>query len=177
MFTTDTITIYTDGAARGNPGPGGWASIVVFGKEKVVEVGGKSSHTTNNKMELLGAVHGLSIAHSQNHNSLKKIHVFADSKYVLQGITEWIHGWKKNNWKTSAKKEVLNQDLWMRLDEAVSFLKKSGYEISWTYVKGHSDNMFNARADKIATTCADDLEMSGGTEKFFFNGAFEDWKY
>ncbi len=176
MFTSDTITIYTDGAARGNPGPGGWACIVVFGKEKVLEVGGKSEYTTNNKMELEGAIHGLSLAYSENTFGLKNIHVFADSKYVLQGITEWIHGWKKNNWKTSAKKEVLNQDLWKKLDALVLEIQQAGHTIKWTYVKGHSDNVFNARADEIATTCADDEALIDGEEKYFYNDVFSNWR-
>lgn len=176
MFNSEIITIYTDGAARGNPGRGGFASIIVFGKEKVLEVGGKSEYTTNNKMELQGAIRGLSLAYSENNFGIKKMQVYTDSKYVLQGITEWIHGWKKNNWKTSAKKEVLNQDLWRTLDDLVSTIKSGGYDIAWTYVKGHSDNVFNARADEIATTCADDTALIDGEEKYFFNDVFVNWR-
>lgn len=174
MFNNDYITIYTDGSARGNPGPGGSASIVVFGKKRVVEIGSKFDHTTNNKMELKGVIHGLKIALKEI-GDFKAIKVFSDSKYVLQGITTWIHNWKKNNWRTAAKAPVLNQELWQELDGVVSEIKTAGVIIEWEYVKGHSENKFNERADVIATTCADSVEMIDGEVSVLFDGELEGW--
>ena len=164
------MTIYTDGAARGNPGPGGFASIAVFGNESHLEVGGKADHTTNNKMELKGVIEGLKLVLKHGAKHFKKVHINSDSKYVLQGIQTWIHGWKKNNWKTSAKKAVLNQELWQELDELRNKVVKLPIEIEWAYVKGHSDNKWNERADVIATTCADDEGMVDGEVKVFHEG-------
>lgn len=174
MFNTDYITIYTDGSARGNPGPGGSASIVVFGKDRVVEVGGKADHTTNNKMELRGVINGLEAA-SAELGDYKAIKVFSDSKYVLQGITTWIHNWKKNNWRTAAKAPVLNQELWQELDAVVSSILSTGVMIDWEYVKGHSENKFNERADVIATSCADDEGMIDGEKAVLFDGELGGW--
>jgi ribonuclease HI len=98
------------------------------------------------------------------------VHIFADSKYVLQGITTWIHGWKKNNWRTASKAPVLNQELWQELDEVRNQVSQKGFEIEWTYVKGHSDNAWNARADEIATTCADSKEMADKDSRVFYDG-------
>jgi ribonuclease HI len=171
MFSTNTITIYTDGSSRGNPGRGGFASIVVFGNESQLELGGKFDHTTNNKMEIMGVLHGLkTVFENKEKVSLKKIHVNSDSKYVLQGITSWIHGWKKNNWRTAAKAPVLNQELWQELDEVRNNLVKQGFDIQWSYVKGHSDNVWNTRADEIATRCADDEGMIDGEIKVLYEG-------
>ena len=175
MFHQDIISIYTDGVARGNPGPGGWAAIAVCGNTSVSAKGGKSLHTTNNKMELQGAIEGLKVS-LECLKGYKKIHVHSDSKYVLQGITEWIHNWKKNNWRTAAKKEVLNQELWKELDAVVEQVSKTGAVIMWTYVKGHSENKFNARADVVATTCADDKTLGEGVVKDFYIGDFDGWK-
>lgn len=170
MFSTDIITIYTDGSSRGNPGRGGFASIVVFGDETHVELGGKFDHTTNNKMELKGVIEALKIVLSKGIGSYKKVHVNSDSKYVLQGIQTWIHGWKKNNWRTSAKGPVMNQELWQELDEVRNNVVKLGADIEWSYVKGHSDNKWNERADEIATMCADDEEMLDEEVKVFYEG-------
>lgn len=170
MFSSDMITIYTDGSSRGNPGRGGFASIVVFGNETHVEHGGKFDHTTNNKMELKGVIEGLKIVLTRGVGSYKKVHVNSDSKYVLQGITTWIHGWQKNNWKTAAKGAVMNQELWQELDNVQQAVLKLGVEIEWAYVKGHSDNKWNQRADEIATLCADDESMIDGEVKVFYEG-------
>lgn len=170
MFSTDLITIFTDGSSRGNPGRGGFASIVVFGNESQIELGGKFEHTTNNKMELQGVIHGLKVVLTRGLGIYKKIHVNSDSKYVLQGIQTWIHGWKKNNWRTAAKAPVMNQELWQELDEVRNSLVKLGIELEWAYVKGHSDNVWNERADVIATTCADDEGMIDGEVKVFYEG-------
>ncbi len=170
MFQKNNITIYTDGSSRGNPGPGGFASIVVIHDDTVIELGGHDKHTTNNKMELKGVIEGLKVSLNNIDESIKNINVYSDSKYVLQGISTWIHNWKKNNWKTSAKKEVLNQNLWMELDNLVETVSRRNVKIEWNYVKGHADNPFNARADVIATTCADI-----GETKMFYQGDFETW--
>jgi ribonuclease HI len=170
MFSSDLITIFTDGSSRGNPGRGGFASIVVFGNESQIEMGGKFEHTTNNKMELKGVIEGLRVVLKQGVGSYKKVHVNSDSKYVLQGITTWIHGWKKNNWRTAAKAPVMNQELWQELDEVRNSLVKLGIEFEWAYVKGHSDNVWNERADEIATLCADDEGMIDGEVKVFYEG-------
>jgi len=119
------VQLITDGACLGNPGPGGWAYILRFGKH-TREVFGSDPHTTNNRMELTAAIEGL--------RSLKepcKVEVITDSEYLKNGITTWIHGWKRNGWKTAAKKPVVNQDLWMDLEQATD-----GHEIHWTWTRG-----------------------------------------
>ena len=139
-----TITIFTDGSSRGNPGPGGWGAIVVS-ETTAKELGGREDMTTNNRMELLGAIESLSSV-----DSAKPIVLYSDSQYVIKGMTEWIVGWQKKGWKNSQKKAVLNRDLWERLLEA-----SEGKDIKWTYVKGHAENPGNNRCDEIATTFAD----------------------
>ncbi len=142
------ITIYTDGSSRGNPGPGGWGAIVMD-EVRVAELGGREEHTTNNRMELMGAIKALEYA-GRLENA--KIELHTDSEYVMKGMTEWIEGWQKRGWKTASKKPVLNQDLWQEL------LKVSeGKEISWKYVAGHSGHAYNERCDAIATSFADDI--------------------
>ena len=140
-----SITIYTDGSSRGNPGPGGWGAIVVNGNE-VREMGGREDHTTNNRMELRAVIEAL--------NSIKTdidmVTVYSDSQYVIKGITEWIAGWQRKGWKNSQKKDVLNRDLWEDLLAATS-----EKDIKWTYVKGHALNKGNNRCDEIATSFAD----------------------
>jgi len=106
------ITIYTDGASRGNPGPGGWGGIIAS-DEKIVEIGGSESHTTNNRMELTAAIRSLEFA--INNFQFSKIQIHTDSEYVTKGMTEWIHRWQKKGWKTAGRKPVLNQDLWQKL--------------------------------------------------------------
>ncbi len=139
-----TITIFTDGSSRGNPGPGGWGAIVVS-ETTAQELGGREDMTTNNRMELLGAIESLNSVDSAN-----PIIFYSDSQYVIKGMTEWIAGWQKKGWKNSQKKAVLNRDLWERLLEA-----SEGKNIKWTYVKGHAENPGNNRCDEIATTFAD----------------------
>ena len=140
--------IFSDGASKGNPGPGGWAAIVVAG-EQVVELGGFEKHTTNNRMELLAAIEGLRAA---NHEPAGLRVVYTDSSYVINGITKWVHGWKKNGWKTKEKKPVINQDLWQSLDATVS---ASGSEVDWRYVGGHVGVAGNERVDEIASDLAE----------------------
>jgi len=138
------MIIFTDGSSRGNPGRGGWGAIV-FGNEQVTELGGREENTTNNRMELLAVISALEFGGE------KEITIFTDSAYIVSGITRWIAGWKRNNWKTSTKDDVLNRDLWERLD--VLTAKKI---IDWRLVKGHSGNLGNERCDVIATSFADD---------------------
>ena len=139
-----TITIFTDGSSRGNPGPGGWGAIVVS-DATAKELGGREEMTTNNRMELLGAIESLNSVDSKS-----AIVLYSDSQYVIKGMTEWIEGWQKKGWKNSQKKPVLNRDLWERLIEAAA-----GKNIEWTYVKGHAENPGNNRCDEIATSFAD----------------------
>ena len=143
---SETIRIYTDGACRGNPGPGGWGALLVAG-EREKELWGGEPLTTNNRMELTAAIRGL--------EALKrrcKVDVYTDSQYVRNGIREWLAQWKKRGWKTADKKPVKNQDLWERLDELVT-----GHEIEWHWVKGHSGHDGNERADALANRGIDDL--------------------
>ena len=109
-----STTIFTDGSSRGNPGPGGWGSVIVTADEKVMELGGGESHTTNNRMELNAAAEGL--AHAPKDSAIE---VFTDSSYVINGITKWIKGWKRNGWMTKTKDDLLNKDHWMNLDDAL----------------------------------------------------------
>ncbi len=140
------IIIYTDGAAKGNPGPGGWGTIVSDG-ETVTELGGATPRTTNNRMEMEGAIRGLERVQS----SALPVSMYTDSTYVIQGITKWIHGWRRRGWKTSQDGDVLNRELWERLDELV---RGVGSKISWTYVRGHTGHPGNERVDDIASESA-----------------------
>ncbi|KKR26154.1 MAG: ribonuclease H [Microgenomates group bacterium GW2011_GWC1_39_7] len=156
------ITIYTDGASRGNPGPGGWGGIIAS-DEKIVEIGGSESHTTNNRMELTAAIRSLEFA--INNFQFSKIQIHTDSEYVTKGMTEWIHRWQKKGWKTAGRKPVLNQDLWQKL-----LLLTKEREMEWKYVAGHSGIPLNERADEIATTFADGLDPA------LYNGPKDKYK-
>lgn len=138
-MSKDIVEIFTDGACKGNPGVGGWGALLrMQGKER--ELCGGEAHTTNNRMELMGAIAAL--------EALKrpcKVRLHTDSKYVQQGISEWIHGWKLRGWKTAAKQPVKNEDLWRRLDAATGT-----HEIEWLWVKGHAGHVENERADQLA---------------------------
>jgi ribonuclease HI len=144
--------IYTDGSSRGNPGPGGWGSIISF-DGVVVELGGSEKMTTNNRMEMLAVIRALEFIIDRKlsvmSNQLSVI-LHTDSSYVLNGATRWVQGWKKNNWKTQAKQDVLNKDLWMKLDELLQKVK-----VSWILVQGHAGVPANERCDEIATSFAD----------------------
>jgi ribonuclease HI len=143
---TDPVIIYTDGACKGNPGKGGWGVILRY-KGTIKELHGGERDTTNNRMELMAAISAL--------EALKKpciVHLYIDSKYVLDGITKWLPNWKKSNWKTAAKKPVKNDDLWRRLDSAIQT-----HTIDWRWVKGHSGNQGNERADTLANLGVDSL--------------------
>jgi len=140
------VEIYTDGACRGNPGPGGWAALLISGKERR-ELSGAELATTNNRMELMGAIGGI--------GALKRrcaVKLYTDSKYVLQGYTEWLPGWKKRGWLTASREPVKNQDLWERLD-AVAAVQ----DIEWHWVKGHSGHAENEHVDALANLAIDRL--------------------
>jgi ribonuclease HI len=133
------VVIYTDGACSGNPGPGGWGAILISGAHER-ELWGGEPVTTNNRMELMGAIQAL--------EALKrpcKVELHTDSQYVRQGITEWMPSWKLRGWKTAAKTPVKNEDLWRRLDEA-----RARHEVAWRWVKGHAGDPLNERADELA---------------------------
>ena len=139
MSDAAKLTIYTDGACSGNPGPGGWGAILIFGEHRK-ELNGGERDTTNNRMELLAAIESL--------EALKRpstVDLFTDSAYVKNGITSWIHGWKRNGWKTADKKPVKNVELWQRLDAALA-----SHTVSWHWVKGHAGHPENERADELA---------------------------
>lgn len=135
------ITIYADGSCSGNPGPGGWGALLIY-EGHVKELSGGSEQTTNNIMELTGVIEAL--------KSLKEpcqVEIYSDSKYVIQGITEWIHDWKIRGWKNAAKKPVKNKELWMELEEEVN-----KHKTTWHWVKGHADNPYNNRCDELAVS-------------------------
>ena len=137
------VQLITDGACIGNPGPGGWACILRYGETKK-EMFGSEPATTNNRMELTAAIKGLSAVKEPC-----QVEVVTDSEYVKNGITKWIHGWKRNGWRTSAKKPVVNQDLWNELDGLVT-----SHHVQWTWTKGHADHEDNNRCDELATRAA-----------------------
>ena len=139
----DKVEIFTDGSCKGNPGPGGWGAVLRWNGEER-ELSGGDVETTNNRMEMMAAIEAL--------NALKRpctVELTTDSVYVRDGITKWIHGWKKNGWKNAAKKPVKNADLWMALEEAAA-----RHEVTWHWVKGHAGHPENERADELATTQA-----------------------
>lgn len=141
--------IYTDGACSGNPGPGGWGTVIYFEDEAVHELGGYAAQTTNNRMEMQAAIAGLAFFLATE--KAQPIEIFTDSEYVKKGITEWISGWKRRGWKTAAKKPVLNQDLWIELDRLnQAATQQGGQPVRWTYVRGHAGNVGNERCDTIA---------------------------
>lgn len=168
------ITIYTDGSSRGNPGPGGWASIIITETE-VLELGGGEKVTTNNRMELMGAIKGLKEVSTHMH--IEAVEVCTDSEYVKKGMTEWIEGWIKKGWKTSTKKPVLNQDLWEVLYAEEKRLKDEGIKVSWTYVKAHVGIPLNERADTIATSCADEEQNSPASNLQLYRGSKSEYPY
>ena len=141
------VEIFTDGACKGNPGPGGWGAILRYGTTEK-EIYGANKNTTNNIMELTAVIESL--------KNLKKpceLTITTDSKYVKNGITEWIHNWKKNGWRTAAKKEVKNKELWIELDSLIQI-----HSITWDWVKGHSGHPENERADLLANVAIEKLK-------------------
>lgn len=145
-MTNEIVEIFTDGACKGNPGVGGWGALLrTKGRER--EMYGGEAQTTNNRMELMGAIAALEVLSRPCH-----VRLHTDSKYVQQGISEWIHGWKQRGWKTSAKQPVKNEDLWRRLDTAVA-----RHRIEWVWVKGHAGHAENERADQLANRGVEDI--------------------
>ncbi|KAF1024854.1 MAG: Ribonuclease HI [Burkholderia plantarii] len=150
-MTLQSIDIYTDGACKGNPGPGGWGALLRFGDQEKELFGGEAG-TTNNRMELLAVIRAL--------EALKRpcrVVVHTDSQYVQKGISEWIHGWKKKGWVTASKTPVKNADLWKVLDQLVS---GQGHEIEWRWVKGHAGHAENERADGLANRGVESLTQA-----------------
>lgn len=145
----DLVEIFTDGACRGNPGPGGWGAVLVYkGKEKTLY--GAEAHTTNNRMELMAAIAAL--------EALKrpcKASLTTDSQYVRKGITEWLPSWKRRGWKTASKSPVKNADLWQRLDAASQM-----HDVSWHWVRGHTGHAGNEQADSLANRAIDEMQVS-----------------
>ncbi|MDO8482834.1 MAG: ribonuclease HI [bacterium] len=158
----DSIIIFTDGSSRGNPGPGGFGAIVIA-DGKVTELGGREEHTTNNRMEMMAAISALTYLKTLNLN-LSTL-VYSDSSYVINGITKWVFGWRKNNWITSTKSPVENRDLWEKLFEVTQ-----GKKIEWRQVGGHVGVAGNERCDEIATAFAD------GSKPELYSGVLENYR-
>ena len=143
---TPTVEIYTDGACRGNPGPGGWGVVLISGNRRKTLYGG-DPETTNNRMELTAAIEALTALKGS-----QDVLLHTDSRYVMDGINQWLANWKKRNWVTAGKKPVKNRDLWQALDEAVQ-----RHRITWKWVRGHSGNPGNEEADALANRGIDEL--------------------
>jgi ribonuclease HI len=139
------VTIFTDGACRGNPGVGGWGVVLTSGEHRK-EINGVDPDTTNNRMELLAAIRALEALKRRS-----RVHLYTDSTYVKKGITEWLAQWQRNNWKTAARKPVKNAELWRRLAELVQ-----QHKVSWHWVKGHAGHPGNERADALANKAIDE---------------------
>src|SRR3989344_5946586 len=161
MIKQDKLTIYTDGAAKGNPGRAGWGAVFLFSplsrgrsQEGVLEIGGGVEHATNNQMELTAPIEALKHIKSKFSNRAN-IEIVSDSKYVILGITEWIFNWQKNNWRNAGKKPVVNRELWEELYALNEKLKPK-----WHYVEGHNGDKYNERADEIATDFAEGNNVS-----------------
>lgn len=173
------IVIFADGACSGNPGPGGWASVIALPDGRVAEIGDSDSRTTNNRMELTAAIKGLkAVVRVEG-----PVHFYTDSVYVIRGITAWIHGWRRNGWKTATGDEVINSDLWQELFELAlrrgenrasgapaSRTRDPQGGILWHYVRGHAGIPGNERCDRLA------VAFSKGENPALFRGAFEDYK-
>lgn len=147
---TAPVVIYTDGACKGNPGPGGWGALLQYGRRERELFGGES-HTTNNRMELLAVIRAL--------ESLKRrvrAEIYTDSQYVKNGIERWINAWKRNGWKTSDRKPVKNADLWLELDRLAG-----AHDITWHWVRGHADTVGNQRADALANRGVEAIRAAG----------------
>ena len=143
MEEDNYLVVYTDGGCHGNPGPGGWGAVIIDGND-VRELSGGEKTTTNNRMELTAAIRVLQTILQEEQWSGKTVRVFIDSQYVKNGITSWIAGWKRNGWRTAAKKPVLNRDLWERLDSLASSLT-----VQWVWVKGHAGVKYNEVCDQL----------------------------
>jgi ribonuclease HI len=144
------IEAFTDGACRGNPGPGGWGALLVSGEHRK-ELRGAEARTTNNRMELMAAIQALEALHKPS-----EVRLTTDSNYLRQGITQWIARWERNGWRTADRKPVKNEDLWRRLREA-----ESRHHVHWLWVKGHSGHPGNERADQLANEAIDEMRAGG----------------
>ncbi|HNW71335.1 MAG TPA: ribonuclease HI [Candidatus Paceibacterota bacterium] len=162
------IIIYTDGSSLGNPGPGGWGSIIVMPEGKVIELGARDAQSTNNRMEMTAAIEALKEIEKRK-PKIKNIIIHTDSAYLLNGITMWIYSWIKNNWRTASKDPVLNQDLWEILFKLENNLKMK-YKIEWVKVKGHDGVSLNERCDEIATS------FSSGKHFLLFRGNVKEYE-
>lgn len=147
---TKTVDIWTDGACSGNPGPGGWGAVMRYGGAEK-ELSGGEAATTNNRMELMAAIAALEALKRSS-----QVNLHTDSKYVMDGVTKWIHGWKQNGWKTADKKPVKNDDLWRRLDTA-----RLRHQVDWRWVKGHAGHELNEHADALARQGLQDARAKG----------------
>lgn len=157
------VVIHSDGGCQGNPGPGGWAAVLTWGKH-TREVSGGSPATTNNRMELMAAIEGLNAL-----NRPCEVEFHTDSQYVKNGVTAWMHGWKRNGWKTKTKEPVKNADLWRMLDEAVS-----RHKVTWKWVKGHAGHAENERCDGLATRAIESIRKKHGPAEL--KAALEEFK-
>lgn len=149
------VVIHTDGACRGNPGPGGWGAVMVSGRHRK-ELKGSDPETTNNRMELTAAIEALDALRQP-----VEVDLYTDSEYLRKGITQWLEGWKRNSWKTAARKPVKNRDLWERLDTLVA-----RHPIQWHWVKGHAGDPGNERADRLANEAIDALTLSAESREY-----------
>jgi ribonuclease HI len=147
MTTESKIEIYTDGACLGNPGPGGWGAILLYGDHRK-EISGAEVQTTNNRMELRAVIESLKLLKNSS-----ELTIYTDSKYVIDGISSWIKGWKKNGWRTANRQPVKNAELWQQLDEEVT-----KHKIKWQWVKGHAGNHFNEIVDQLARKEAEKIK-------------------
>ena len=157
----DKIVIFSDGASKGNPGPGGFGAVIIMPEGKVTELGGGDKHTTNNRMELSGVASALEKVIKNN----EEIIIYTDSKYVINGMKGWVFGWQKNGWKTKDKKDVMNKDLWEKLANLAKDKK-----ITWNYVGGHVGIAGNERCDEIADAIATNKKVD------LYNGSLKNYK-
>ena len=153
LLLTDRVTIYTDGGAKPNPGPGGWAALLIFNSVKK-EISGAQAATTNNQMELTAAIRALEAL-----TRSCEVDFYTDSQYLRQGITEWIATWRKNGWRTASKKPVLNQELWMRLYELTQ-----QHTVRWHWTRGHAGDINNERVDQLATQARESVAHAHKTD-------------
>ena len=144
---TPGVVIYTDGACRGNPGPGGWGAVLIFG-EREREIWGGAAATTNNRMEMTAAIEALAAL-----NRPCRVELHTDSKYLQTGITQWLALWKARGWRTMSKGAVMNEDLWRRLEDA-----RARHDVDWRWVKGHAGHALNERADGLARRGLEEIE-------------------
>jgi ribonuclease HI len=154
------LNIYTDGGCSGNPGPGGWAYVITGESPDILtEKWGAEANTTNNRMELCAVIAALQAVPLPGNQAPEGIMVYTDSQYVQKGITQWIHSWKRNKWRTSGKEPVKNQDLWQRLDELAG-----KFSITWAWVKGHAGNPLNEHCDRMTRTAIASLGDGGNVQ-------------